>query len=565
MVYVESDRTNSSSDRTQLLRGVGVLLENPTDTVKPIITLVGDTTITLTKGTLYSDMGATANDNIDGDITSDINMTSTLNSSVVGTYSIKYNVTDSSGNIADEVTRVITVVDTEEVNLTRGLMAHYEFEGNAQDSSGNENHGVEHGAINYVDGVIGQSASFDGIDDYIRIANKNPNSFKEFSISLYLLPKGKGGSVLNNSSRNGVQGRGFGLNLNDENGLVIPEETEGDYLWFGALFDENWIGNEDTSLKTKIDKDSFIHVCAVYSNGDEKLYVDGQLKASHHVEHKFDLGNYDFLIGTYFFNDATSIVADIYNRAFLGQMDDLRFYNRALNPAEVTELHKMGKKSKNENRLILKYTEQFNDFTPTNGDWISAGFPLPQRLSLSDAEDGYVWDSNGDGSYQSASYLNKFKLPWDKEFKVEFRLKQPIDNSLNYWLYLTLSINTSPFISDENRGQKEARITISGSSADRHEPNEVSANVQGNDKNRRFEANYNDGQWHTYTIHHKINDAGAREIDILIDGNSFHKEVNTRYLENKDFYINIDGRSNKLDNYLDYIKVYLEEGASLIQ
>ena len=30
-----------------------------------------------------------------------------------------------------------------------------------------DNNGVEHGGVSYVDGVIGQAGSFDGVDDYI--------------------------------------------------------------------------------------------------------------------------------------------------------------------------------------------------------------------------------------------------------------------------------------------------------------------------------------------------------------------------------------------------------------
>jgi len=35
----------------------------------------------------------------------------------------------------------------ETVNLTNGLVAHYEFEGDANDSSGNGNDGTEHGGF----------------------------------------------------------------------------------------------------------------------------------------------------------------------------------------------------------------------------------------------------------------------------------------------------------------------------------------------------------------------------------------------------------------------------------
>jgi len=217
-----------------------------------------------------------------------------------------------------------------------------------------------------------------------------------------------------------------------------------------------------------------------------------------------------------------------------------------------------------DSNLTLKYTEQFTNFTPNGQDWTSGGSPLPQRVSVSDVEDGYAWDSNGDSWNHSGSYLNKFKLPWNKEFKVDFRLKQPIDSSSNYWLYLDLALSTEPFTGDDDYGKQEASIRVSGGDVNNlNIINEVSADINGDNKERRVEENYNDGKWHIYTIHHKINSAGAREIEILIDGKLFHQEINTEYVENKDFYIDINGRSYGLDNYLDYIKVYMEDNATI--
>lgn len=42
---------------------------NVVDTVKPVIILSGSGTVTVVKGYNYSDTGATASDNYDGDIT----------------------------------------------------------------------------------------------------------------------------------------------------------------------------------------------------------------------------------------------------------------------------------------------------------------------------------------------------------------------------------------------------------------------------------------------------------------------------------------------------------------
>ena len=85
---------------------------NVTDTTAPVITLVGDTQITVEVGSTYTDFGATASDNYDGDITADIVTVNNVNVNTAGQYVVTYNVTDSSGNEATEVTRVVNVTDT---------------------------------------------------------------------------------------------------------------------------------------------------------------------------------------------------------------------------------------------------------------------------------------------------------------------------------------------------------------------------------------------------------------------------------------------------------------------
>ncbi len=77
--------------------------------VKPVISLIGQSEVSLELGTTYTDSGATASDNIDGDITSSILSTSNVNVNRVGTYSVTYNVSDAAGNAADEVTRTVKI------------------------------------------------------------------------------------------------------------------------------------------------------------------------------------------------------------------------------------------------------------------------------------------------------------------------------------------------------------------------------------------------------------------------------------------------------------------------
>ena len=85
---------------------------NVEDTTLPVITLLGDNPVTIEVGSTYTDAGATATDTYDGDITSSIVTVSTVNTAIVGVYTVSYNVSDASGNAAAEVTRTVNVVDT---------------------------------------------------------------------------------------------------------------------------------------------------------------------------------------------------------------------------------------------------------------------------------------------------------------------------------------------------------------------------------------------------------------------------------------------------------------------
>ena len=80
------------------------------DTVNPTITLKGQSNVTITVGGSYSDLGATASDNKDGDITSTIVVNNPVDTTTIGVYTVRYNVKDSSGNPAVEVIRTVNVV-----------------------------------------------------------------------------------------------------------------------------------------------------------------------------------------------------------------------------------------------------------------------------------------------------------------------------------------------------------------------------------------------------------------------------------------------------------------------
>lgn len=98
--------------------GNGENNDTDTDIVAPIITLLGDSSVTLYQGATYTDAGATANDNKDGDITANIVIVNPVNTNNIGSYTVTYNVSDSAGNNAVQVTRTVNVIEVPSIVTT---------------------------------------------------------------------------------------------------------------------------------------------------------------------------------------------------------------------------------------------------------------------------------------------------------------------------------------------------------------------------------------------------------------------------------------------------------------
>ena len=81
------------------------------DTTAPVITLLGDDPVEVYEGDTYTDAGATASDDVDGDLTASIVVVNPVDTAVLGTYTVTYNVSDAAGNAATEVTRTVNVVE----------------------------------------------------------------------------------------------------------------------------------------------------------------------------------------------------------------------------------------------------------------------------------------------------------------------------------------------------------------------------------------------------------------------------------------------------------------------
>lgn len=94
---------DSSGNKAEKIRKVLVI-----DDVPPVITLNGSETLNLLLNAKYEEKGAKAQDEKDGNLTDKIEVEGNVDTSKVGTYKIKYKVSDASGNKAEK-TRTVKV------------------------------------------------------------------------------------------------------------------------------------------------------------------------------------------------------------------------------------------------------------------------------------------------------------------------------------------------------------------------------------------------------------------------------------------------------------------------
>jgi uncharacterized protein (TIGR02145 family) len=81
------------------------------DLTPPVITIIGVNPLEINIGEDYTEFGATATDDIDGDITQDIIIdSSNVNTALAGNYTVSYSVSDLSNNSTSEQ-RVVVVID----------------------------------------------------------------------------------------------------------------------------------------------------------------------------------------------------------------------------------------------------------------------------------------------------------------------------------------------------------------------------------------------------------------------------------------------------------------------
>ena len=87
------------------------------DSTAPVVTLIGESSTTVSQSSTYVDAGATAIDNQDGDLTSSIVTTSDLDTSTLGAYTVVHSVSDAAGNVGSASRQVDVGVPAPSVDI----------------------------------------------------------------------------------------------------------------------------------------------------------------------------------------------------------------------------------------------------------------------------------------------------------------------------------------------------------------------------------------------------------------------------------------------------------------
>ncbi len=200
------------------------------------------------------------------------------------------------------------------------LVASYPFNGNANDISGNSNHGTTAGVVLTTDrfGNANSAYEFDGVDDYIDIPNFGIfDGSQDYSMSAWINSYGFENERKIISLR-GERNVFLGTNVNPDNSTGTEE-----LLFF--TFD----GNRNYVDAGTIGLNSWHHLAATYSTTDGmKIYLDGVLIDSNSYNGTPSVGSLarSNQIGAYVDHPA---------HFWKGKIDDVKIYNKTLTDSEV--------------------------------------------------------------------------------------------------------------------------------------------------------------------------------------------------------------------------------------
>lgn len=199
---------------------------NKDDEEAPVITLNGDNPFELEMLSTYVEPGFSAEDNEDGDVTSQVDVDdSELDNRLPGDYTIFYSVSDAAGNTGD-ASRTVNVFAS-----TNALAKTY----NVKDTCGSGASAQTYSYTQTVTAVNATTIQFDKFADYSGNTGITATISANGSINLPLQPGLDIGSALEDHEFQGsgnVNINGFVLNYTDKNNSAVPVATASCRAWF---------------------------------------------------------------------------------------------------------------------------------------------------------------------------------------------------------------------------------------------------------------------------------------------------------------------------------------------
>jgi hypothetical protein len=205
-----------------------------------------------------------------------------------------------------------------------GLVGWWPFNGNANDESGNGNNGAIIGATLTTDrfGDSNKAYNFNGNSHYISVPNIAIQGNAERTLSSWILTYDNpiwftGEMIISTGSDANQQSATFNLRLDNQN----------QYLGFMGFVNDYYPTGNITM------NDSVWHLAVItYKDDTLKFFVDGQFEKSAYQPGLSTIGQSNF------FGKSNDINQS--NQGFwIGKLDDIGIWNRALTPQEITDLY----------------------------------------------------------------------------------------------------------------------------------------------------------------------------------------------------------------------------------
>ena len=201
-----------------------------------------------------------------------------------------------------------------------GLVAQYAFDGNANDSAGNNN-GTLQGNPQWVIGYSGNALAFDGLGDWVECGNDPSLGISgAVSVTAWINIGAAGIDHKVGGNQDGANG-GYKMGINSEK-IEFEIRTSGNTA----------ILNRDVAGGTTLEAGVWYHVTGLYSQQDGyiRTYVDGFLDRELLTTEVLGVSPGTLYIGCEPYNTD--------NGNFNGVIDDFRIYNRVLTDAEIAGL-----------------------------------------------------------------------------------------------------------------------------------------------------------------------------------------------------------------------------------